>query len=161
MCLFHCIFLKLRKSISKSVIFLIPSCNLLLCFMKASHIVPLWIHSEPNSPVPVLQPVPHPSCSPLIRTAASQLHSPLMIIEQCLTVTSASALSTLGFIPSVPWDGLAWNFPGDTRSVTGVFSAPLALGEHFSARRQRKLWVPVACHCFTQQWAVFSLLFYC
>lgn len=114
MCLFHCIFLKLRKSISKSVIFLIPSCNLLLCFMKASHIVPLWIHSEPNSPVPVLQPVPHPSCSPLIRTAASQLHSPLMIIEQCLTVTSASALSTLGFIPSAPGDGLAWNFPGDT-----------------------------------------------
>lgn len=106
MCLFDCIFLKLWKLISKNVTVLMSSWILLFGFVKTSHIVPLPIHLEPSSPVPVQQPIPHPSCSALIQTAASQLHSPLMIIEQCFTMTSASSLSTLGFIPSVPWDGL-------------------------------------------------------
>lgn len=142
MCLFGCIFLKLWKFISKSVTVLISSWNLLFCFMQTSHIVPLPIHPKPSTAVPVQQPGPHPPCSLLIQTAASQLQSPLMIIEQYLTVTLASALSTLGFIPSVLWNGLGWHLPGDTCSISGVSCAPLALGEHFSAGSQEGLWAP-------------------
>lgn len=61
----------------------------------------LPIHLEPSSPVPVQQPIPHPFCSPLIQTATSQLHSPLMVIEQCLSQDSwIHPISPMG------WPGL-------------------------------------------------------
>lgn len=101
--------------------------------MKTSHIVPL-----PMSPTVQFQSTSQFLTHLALYSATSQLHSPLMIIEQCLTVTPASALSTLGFIPSDPWVGLSCSFPGDGWFHSLCFLCDFSSGRTFQCREVKE-----------------------